>query len=328
MPEVSVIIPVYNNDRFVERCVRSVMEQSFCDLEVIAVDDGSTDGSGRILERLAGEDSRIRLIRQENRGVSEARNRGLAEASGTYLTFVDGDDYLAGDYIETLYRFARKNGTDMVICGYTVADENGNTVRRIVPGVYRRFQREEWALRISAVWSHFYRRSLWERYGVRFQEKERGEDMPVSLFFSTVCERIATIPEAGYFYIQHPSSTMHNFRGLKNGALPYRALEETIKKIRVTGVANSAEFYELFVLRILATCFFELAPGAAEEKKRELCDYILRILNTYFPDYYKNKKAGLLAGTEFPFVQKAAVKALIVLARTKLIYRIAPLLRR
>ena len=327
MPEVTVIVPVYNNDKFVERCIRSVMGQSFRDLEIIAVDDGSTDNSGRILRKLAEEDSRIRLITQKNKGVSEARNQGLAAASGTYLTFVDGDDYIGKDYIGNLYDYAEKNNTQMLICGFTCVDENGGILSRTVPGKYQRFEKEEWALRISAVWSHFYRRELWETYGVRFRPEERGEDMPVSLFFSAVCDKIAAIAYAGYFYVQHPSSAVHNFRGLKNYALPYRALEETIQKIQRIGSVNSREFYELFVLRILSVCFFQLAPGASKEKRKELCSYIIRILDTYFPQYYKNKKARLTAGTEFPFVQRAAVKVLIVLARTKLIYLIAALMR-
>lgn len=328
MPEVSVIIPMYNNEKFAEKCIRSVMEQSFRDLEILVINDGSTDGSGEILERLAEEDARIRLMVQENAGVSAARNRGLDAAEGTYVVFVDGDDYLGKDYIKNLYEFAAAHNTDLLICGLTYVDQEGTVIRRLIPGEYRRFEKEEWTFRISGVWSHFYKRALWETYGIRFGIGERGEDMPISLFFSTVCDKIATISEAGYFYVQHQASAVHNFRGLKNYSLPYRALEEMIQKIRLAGVVNSPEFYELFVLRILATCLFELAPGASADKMHELCIYIIRILETYFPNYYKNKKARLTADTEIPFVQKAAVKVLILLVRTRLIYPVTKLMSR
>lgn len=316
MPEVSVIIPVYNNERYIEECVRSVQNQTFADLEMIVINDGSTDGSGEILERILREDKRIRLFHQENKGAGAARNKGLDMAEGRYLIFVDGDDWIAPDYIEKLYTAAEERGSEMVICGFTCVTETGEVLREIYPKEYRRFEGEECVFQISAVCSHFYRKSLWDRYGVRFSAKERGEDMPVSLFFGAVCDKISTIISCGYMYRQHSGSAMHNFRGLRQFSLPLKSLEETIQKIEKTGISNSPEFYELFVLRILSTCFFQLAPGASRERTKELADYITRILHTYFPDYSKNPKAGLFKGAEVPFVQRAAVKVLIFLVRT------------
>lgn len=316
MPEVSVIIPVYNNEKYVEECVRSVQNQTFEDLEILVINDGSTDGSGEILERLLREDRRIRLFRQENKGAGAARNKGLDTASGRYLVFVDGDDWIAPDYIEKLYAAAEERESEMVICGFTCVTEAGETLREVYPKEYRRFEGEECVFQISAVCSHFYKKSLWDRYCVRFSAQERGEDMPVSLFFGAVCDKISTIISCGYMYRQHSRSAMHNFRGLRQFSLPLKALEETIQKIERTGVSNSPEFYELFVLRILSTCFFQLAPGASRERTGELADYIIRILHTYFPDYCKNTKAGLFNGADVPFTQRVAVKVLIFLVRT------------
>lgn len=98
-PVVSVIIPVYNSEKYTEKCICSLLGQTYRNLELLIIDDGSTDQSGAILDRLAGEDTRIRLIHQKNAGVAAARNRGIDLATGTYLTFVDGDDYVAPDYI-------------------------------------------------------------------------------------------------------------------------------------------------------------------------------------------------------------------------------------
>ena len=92
---VSVIIPVYNTRDYIEKCVRSVMDQSYTRLEIVIIDDGSNDGSGEVLEMLASEDNRIRLFHQENQGVSKARNFGISVSSGTYFTFVDGDDFIS-----------------------------------------------------------------------------------------------------------------------------------------------------------------------------------------------------------------------------------------
>lgn len=323
MAKVSVIIPVYNSEKYVEKCVRSVMNQTYRDLEIIIVNDGSTDSSGEILERLGEEDKRIRLFHQENGGVAVARNRGLEDTTGEYLTFVDGDDYIAEDYIERLYAYAVEKGAELVICGLTYVDEEGNSLGKVTPGEYRRFEHEEWTFRISAVCSHFYQSNLWEKYNIRFQPGERGEDMPISLFFSAVCDKIATISDTGYFYVQHQESAIHNFRGLRNFSLPYQALEQMIQKIQSIGIVNSPEFCELFVLRILSTCLFQLSPGASKEKMKELCDFIVRILDTYFPGYYRNTKARLFAKLDIPFAQKAAVKVMMLLTRTRLIYPVS-----
>ena len=309
MPEVSVIIPVYNSEKYVEKCICSVMAQTLPELEIIIINDGSIDESGKILRKLAQKDSRIILLDQENKGVAAARNLGVEKATGKYLTFVDGDDYLQEDYIELMYNLAEKETLDMVICGLTYVDEGGKELNRVIPGVYKRLENEEWTFRVSAVCSHLYRRELWERYDVKFQSGERGEDMPVSLFFAAICSRINTLPECGYYYVQHASSAIHNFKGLEN----------TLTRVNKIGIQNSQEFYELFVMRIFATCLFQLAPGASYEKTKELCDYISCTVNTYFPTYWKNSKAKLNAKVDIPFTQKAAVKVLILLLKTKLL---------
>ena len=295
------------------------MAQTLPDLEIIIINDGSTDESGRILRELTQKDSRIVLLEQANQGVAAARNQGVEKATGKYITFVDGDDYLQEDYIELMYNLAEKETLDMVICGLTYVDEGGKELNRVVPGVYKRLENEEWTFRVSAVCSHLYRRELWKRYDVKFQSGERGEDMPVSLFFSAVCPRIATLPECGYYYVQHASSAVHNFKGLEKYSLPYKGLENTLTRVNKIGIQNSPEFYELFVMRIFATCLFQLAPGARWEKIRELCDYISCTVNMYFPAYWKNSKAKLNAKVDIPFTQKAAVKVLILLLKTKLL---------
>lgn len=323
---VSVIVPVYNNEAYVEKCIRSITEQSYKNLEILVINDGSKDSSLEILEKLAEEDTRIKLFDQENAGVAAARNKGLEHATGEYVTFIDGDDYVGRNYISNLCEKAESQALEMVICGLKFVDEKECILRTVIPGKYKRFEHEEWTFRISAVCSHFYRRELWEKHQIRFFSGERGEDMPISLFFSAVCDRIGILQEAEYYYVQHSSSAMHNFKGLKNYSLPYRALEESLQKIKETGIVNSLEFYELFVLRILSTCFFDLARGCNRDKMKELCAYIIRILEEYFPDYYKNPITAFSAEIDVPFTQKVAVKLLILLVRTRLIYPVSRLM--
>lgn len=318
MPEVSIIVPVYNCEKYIQKCIESILCQTFSDFEILAIDDGSLDKSGKILDSIAEKDLRLKVIHQENAGVSAARNRGIKAAKGEYLTFIDGDDYIGPDYIESFLMKAKISGADMIVCGVTFVREDGKCLKRIIPGSYCRFEKEEWLFRISAVWSHFYRRNLWERYDVEFENGVRGEDMPIALFFSAVCEKIDTLQNAEYYYVQHKASAMSNFKGLRKYRLPYEALENVIKKVQIVGLKNSREFYELFVLRILCTCI-DLARGAEKEKKKELCCYIKHILSEYFPDYRHNKKAMLLTKLEIPFIQKVEVWVLVKLVTYRML---------
>ena len=186
--------------------------------------------------------------------------------------------------------------------------------------MYKRLENEEWTFRISAVCSHLYRRELWTKYDVKFQSGERGEDMPISLFFSAVCPRINTIQECGYYYVQHASSAIHNFKGLEKYSLPYKGLNHTLAKVQKIGIVNSPEFFELFALRIFSTCLFQLAPGASKVKTRELCNYIENTVNRYFPHYWRNSKARLTVKADIPFSQKVAVRVLMILMKTRLLH--------
>lgn len=326
MPEISIIIPVYNNEAYVKKCIDSVRKQSFVDFEAIVINDGSTDKSGSMIDEAVQDDKRFVVVTQKNQGVAAARNLGIKMCRGKYLTFVDGDDHIGENYLKNLYETAERSQAQMVICGFCYTNEAGKVLKKVIPREYVRYEREEWTFRIAAVCAHLYLRRVWEKYQVQFRSGERGEDLPISLFFSSVCDKIVTLPEAEYYYVQHSSSATHNFRGLKNYNLPYKALSETVEKIQKDGLNNSPEFYELFVLRILATCYFDLSRGADREKKKELCEYIYDMLNTRFPKYYKNRRTRIFSGLDVPLYQKIAVKCLIVLARTNTLYPISILL--
>lgn len=134
MPEISIITPVYQAEKFLKKCVDSILSQSFTDWELLLVDDGSTDKSSEICRTYAEQDARIRYHQKENGGVSSARNAGVALAEGRYITFVDSDDFAAEDLLETLYRLAEKYDAEMSICrGYDLYEgrpDGGSENRR------------------------------------------------------------------------------------------------------------------------------------------------------------------------------------------------------
>lgn len=124
MCEISVIVPVYNVEDYLKKCIQSITKQSFQDFEVILVDDGSTDGSGALADSLAQYDRRIKVFHKQNGGLSDARNFGSAKASGRYITFIDSDDWIETNYLEYLYEAATKYKAQIATCYYNVIDGN------------------------------------------------------------------------------------------------------------------------------------------------------------------------------------------------------------
>lgn len=130
-PVLSVIIPVYNRENFLERCVKSVAESSLKNIEIILVDDGSVDNTSMLCDKLAREDSRILVIHQQNTGVSAARNRGLEKGQGKYFAFVDSDDYIEPDMYEKMVAVMEENDADMVCCGISKEYEESGRIEKI-----------------------------------------------------------------------------------------------------------------------------------------------------------------------------------------------------
>lgn len=145
MPEISVIVPVYKAEKYLSRCIQSILKQTFFDLELILVEDGSPDQSPAICDAFAQKDYRVKVIHQKNAGVSAARNTGLAEAKGKYITFVDSDDYINAEMYESMMEIARKYDCDLIMCD--CLKEFGNQTElyshNIRSGYYDRSQLEE-----------------------------------------------------------------------------------------------------------------------------------------------------------------------------------------
>ena len=121
---VSIIVPVYNIEKYINRCIDSIIKQSYKKIEVIIIDDGSTDNSSKIIDNYPQKDSRIKVIHKENGGLSSARNEGMKYASGDFLCFIDGDDYIESTMIEEM--MSRSEGKDVIICGFYVDFEKAN----------------------------------------------------------------------------------------------------------------------------------------------------------------------------------------------------------
>ena len=241
-PLVSIILPVYNAQNHLARCVGSICAQTYRNLEIIILNDGSKDQSLPVCEEFRAKDSRILLVDKENSGVSDTRNLGLKLACGKYVQFVDSDDYLDPDFTEHLVTAAEENEADLVIAPYKmvipagaskpeqvlgkIQDELGvMSVARppevrdygfLPAGVY---DKDTFALRLmdkpasyfySVLWNKLYRRDILTGNDIQFVSEMRwAEDLVFNLRYIQYAERFVSIAQAGYSYVQNPQSICH-----------------------------------------------------------------------------------------------------------------------
>ena len=231
---VSIIIPVYNVQWYLDKCVESVLQQDYPALEVLLVDDGSTDSSGQLCDEWEKKDSRIRVIHKENGGLSDARNAGLDAASGDYIAFVDSDDYIAKDMIRKLYDALAENNADLSICNFLYVDENGKFLsgrNKTLPIENETLSGLEAIRKMSAAgkkgwyyitaWNKLYRRSLFST--IRFPKGKIHEDEFIAHRVFALCETVACIRDAGYYYVQRTGSIMRT-RNMKSNLHAAEAL--------------------------------------------------------------------------------------------------------
>ena len=214
-PLVSIIVPVYNAEVYLGPCLESLRSQTWPNLEIILVNDGSTDGSGQLCAAAARVDGRIRFLDRPNGGVSAARNAALAAAKGDYLQFSDSDDLLTPDATETLVRAAQVTGADLVISHFFRVDGEKQAQRGHIKGE-RLLTRQEFAQEMvkapanyyyGALWNKLYRRSIVEKQGLRFEEGVSwSEDFLFNLEYLRHVRLVAAVPKPLYYYHKRPGS--------------------------------------------------------------------------------------------------------------------------
>ena len=213
-PLISVIVPVYNVEKYIHRCVDSIINQTYTNLEIILIDDGSTDRSGKICDEYLKVDSRVKVIHQENTGVGAARNTGLKYCRGEFITFVDSDDYISLDLIEVL--FSKIDDADYVSCGFSRCDSEERIKYAFLPAeeivltgkdtLYRHYTGYNERAKISCfyVWGKLYRKVLW--IGNEFPEGLLFEDIYLMPYMHLQCKKVKFISYAGYYYREDPNS--------------------------------------------------------------------------------------------------------------------------
>lgn len=219
---LSVIIPVYNLEKYIEKCVRSILCQTYAEFEILLIDDGSTDRSREIIEKMCEMDKRIHVFCGEHKGVSWARNKGIEHAVGDYLLFMDGDDYIADDYVQTLFKlFAIDPSVDMVITDYyrdfegeiKTLSECSNAVHIADKTFFLPALIKNNAF-AGFIWNKCFKSEVINKNKIRFHEEiEVLEDMLFCMEYLNCANQVAYLEKPFYYYYQRKDSTLRNVKG-------------------------------------------------------------------------------------------------------------------
>lgn len=270
IPEISVIMPVYNSRRYLDNAIKSILRQTFESWELIIIDDGSTDGCGSVCDKYASEDGRIAVIHQENQGMCAARNRGLATARGRYIAFMDNDDICDQSLLEESYRAAQDYRADMVKFGREaiVIDQDGRiyekNVRELPQRYYSREEirtefiklRESGAL--SPVWDGLYRRTAIIQYHIMFDERLRfgEEDTIFCMQLAAKANAIVFIPGVYYIHyirLSHSASAKFSEQSLEKFLISAGEMQTVLREFGIN-YRNNPEYVTCFMM----TCVMEI----------------------------------------------------------------------
>lgn len=217
---VSIVVPIYNVEKYLDKCVKSICNQTYTNLEIILVDDGSPDKCGKMCDEYAQNDDRIKVVHKKNGGLSDARNAGIRIATGKYLFLVDSDDYIREDTIALMYDRIEKDNADICICDIAIVDENGQKLNDngiaqtvIESKIYNQEDMYEriittpnWFFVVA--WNKLYKREIFDN--ISYPKGRIHEDELTIHYIVEKCNKITTLNEKLYFYVQRNQSIMHD----------------------------------------------------------------------------------------------------------------------
>lgn len=282
---ISIIIPCYNLADYTRKCMDSILGQTYQDLEIIVIDDGSTDGTAEILEEYAGRDGRVVLIRQKNAGAGEAINAGIEAATGRYIAFVDNDDWVEQSMYERLYSALTAHDADMSVCNYNLVyedhiekcyssmKEESVNVRDDVYGYFCRYcacTRPN-----NYTWTRLYKAQIIKDSDVRFEGFRLGADTLFNFKLLPRIKRVAFIKEGLYNYVQRSSSSVYTVAKKMNIAQVYADGFEALADYYISnGWSDFCSVLPIHAYTRLRSTFFysRLAGLSDDEIIRNICE--------------------------------------------------------
>ena len=287
MIEISIIVPVYNAEKYIKRCVESLLAQTFRSFEIIFVNDGSTDDSQNMLEQYNNETISIRVVEKENGGQGSARNIGIKEAKGEFICFVDIDDYVNEDMLIKLYAKQKKENADIVWCDALKikGERNLGTLNQDVNWTGNDIN--DYFLNNASPWRKLIRTSLIKDNNLFFPTIRFYEDVAVVPAYGLYATTIAYVNESLYYYDLHEGSTMHQLNYDERLECVFEALDILKKHYKGSNISNgyheALEFlYIDHLLHAASLRFFMF-----EEGKKELVK-IVKVFENEYPKWQKN----------------------------------------
>ena len=278
MINVSIIIPVYNTEEYLRECLDSIIHQTLKDIEIILVDDGSTDNSGKICDEYKEKDTRIKVIHQENQGVSVARNRGIEAAKGEYIYFVDSDDYLINnDFLENAYKIGIENNSNIVIVAWRTLFCEKFNIKEL-----------SW----FATWNGFIKKEFLDsNEQIRFSEKlNHSEDAIFSFKLLSLTDKITNCENTKYFYRKRQGQATQKKVELKI-LISYilQKFEEFFNEYNLWG--KKSESLLCFIVEIIFFNFLDRRISLKEKTEAwNLIKNFLKQHNLKFQDFWNSKK--------------------------------------
>lgn len=279
---VSIIVPVYNCEDRIRKCVESIIRQSYKNIEVLLVDDGSTDESGQICDEYAAADKRVCVFHQKNAGASAARNKGITLAKGEYIQFVDSDDYIAEDMTERLVESIEQNGTFCSICGYVYIQ--GKRVREVKLQEQRSLALGEMERECPGIFGKNILNPPWNKLYIReeivshFDENlSLGEDLLFNLAYLEKAKEISFVEGSPYYYIEKEASLTKKYRA-DSIQIAERLYKASVKFILENSLGKEAvnDVGRIFVKSVIYGCYdiCVVSKMSVREKKREITRWL------------------------------------------------------
>ncbi len=289
MPLISIIVPVYNVEKYLPKCLESIIAQTFSDFEAILVNDGSTDNSGNICDSYAKKDKRFVVIHKENGGQSSARNAALRVVKGKYIGFVDSDDYIAPDMYSFLYKSIVEYNSDISVCSFYKVDKNGQIQKNKPAGTIKHMDKEEATRTLfgrehfeNYIWDKLYKSTLFD--DILFPENQLYEDIAIMYRLFDKCKSIVYLSEPKYYYVHRQGSSVN----CKFNLSKLKFVEESQKIIefsRSKGGIYDKEAESCFILSNL-WCLYEAV--IENENYSSTIEVFCANLHNYYRSAMKN----------------------------------------